>query len=254
VVISPATTWATRETVDYLTAAATRVKSAHPDAFPLRVNEISAQDGGHLRPHRSHQNGRDVDLGFYYPTDPPPRAGSRERLMAVDQNWSLMRALVTMADVQTILVDRRVQEVLYDYALSIGEDRAWLDALFRGGSEAIIQHAPRHRDHFHVRFYNPRAQELGRRVAPLLAERPEHNLVSHRVRYGDTLSEIAVRYGSSIRAIQRANRMKGTFLRASQRLQVPLFGPCNRCPVPPPVEVPARRLPPEPDRQPITMR
>lgn len=172
--------------------------------------------------------------------------------MAVDQNWSLIRALVTLTDVQVILVDRRVQEVLYDYALSIGEDQAWLDTLFRGGRDSIIQHAPRHRDHFHVRFYNPRAQELGRRVAPLLAQRPEHNLVSVRIRYGDTLSGIAVRYGSSVRAIQKANRMKGSFLRASQVLKVPLFGPCTRCPVPPPVEVPPRRLPPEPTRERIS--
>lgn len=252
VVISPGNAFGTTETVRYVVTAAEHVKAAHPDAFPLRVNGLSAREGGHLRPHRSHQNGRDVDLGFYYPSDPPPRVGARERVMAVDQNWSLIRALVTLTDVQVILVDRRVQEVLYDYALSIGEDQAWLDTLFRGGRDSIIQHAPRHRDHFHVRFYNPRAQELGRRVAPLLAQRPEHNLVSVRIRYGDTLSGIAVRYGSSVRAIQKANRMKGSFLRASQVLKVPLFGPCTRCPVPPPVEVPPRRLPPEPTRERIS--
>lgn len=251
-VVSPATTWGTEETVRYLMQVAEHVKSAHPDAFPLRVNEMSAKEGGHLRPHRSHQNGRDVDLGFYYHQHPPPRVRERERVIAVDQNWSLVRALVTLTDVQVILLDRRVQEVLYDYALSIGEDRAWLDSLFKAGRDSLIQHAPRHRDHFHVRFYNPRAQELGRRVAPLLAQRPEQNLVSVRVRYGDTLSGIAVRYGSSVRAIQKANRMRNSFIRVSQVLRVPLFGPCNRCPVPPAVEVPPRRLPPEPTRQPIS--
>lgn len=252
VVVSPSTTWGTQETVEYLTRVASHVKSAHPDAFPLRVNEMSAKEGGHLRPHRSHQNGRDVDLGFYYHQHPPPRVRERERVIAVDQNWSLVRALVTMTDVQVILLDRRVQEVLYDYALSVGEDRAWLDSLFKAGRDSLIQHAPRHRDHFHVRFYNPRAQELGRRVAPLLAQRPEQNLVSVRVRYGDTLSGIAVRYGSSVRAIQKANRMRNSFIKVSQVLRVPLFGPCNRCPVPPAVEVPPRRLPPEPTRVPIS--
>ena len=65
-----------------------------------------------------------------------------------------------------------------------------------------------------------------------------------RIKNGDTLGHLAMRYGSSIRAIQKANRMRGTFLRIGQVVHVPLRGPCNRCPVPPPFEVPPRRLPP----------
>lgn len=246
IVVSPELAWATEETVNYLTTAIREVKARHPNAPPLRVNQISSKEGGHLRPHKSHQNGRDVDLGFYYPTAEPVRVRERERYIDPALNWALIRALVTRTDVQMILVDHRVQKVIYDYALSIGEDKAWLDSLFNAGFNSIVKHAKKHRDHFHVRFYNPRAQELGRRVAPLLALQPEYNVVTHRVRYGDTLGGIALRYGSSIKAIQQANRMRSsTFLRVGQRLTVPLRGPCTRCPVPPPVVIPPRRLPPE---------
>ena len=243
-VVFPWGAWATSETIAFVTAAAQHVKSLHPHVPPLRVNGISLQEGGWFRPHRSHQNGRDVDLGFYYSTPEAPRCRACEKLMDVAPNWELVKSLVTLTDVQVILVDRAVQKVLYAHALSIGEEPAWLDSIFKAGEDSIVKHARRHRDHFHVRFFNPRAQELGRRVAPLLAQRPDQNLLIYRVRNGDNLGKIALRNKSSISAIQKANRMRGTFLRAGQVLRVPMRGPCTRCPVPPPVEVPPRRLPP----------
>lgn len=245
-VVSPELAWCTQETVDYLTRAIKEVKARNPGAPLIRVNQISAKDGGWLRPHKSHQNGRDVDLGFYYPGNGETVwARDREHYIDPKLNWELLRALVTLTDVQMILVDSRVQKVLYDYALSHGEDKAWLDSLFNPGEKGIIKHAKHHRDHFHVRFFNPRAQELGRRAAPLLAQQPGHNLAMHKVRSGDTLGGIAARYKASVKAIQQANRMRKTFLRIGQMLTVPLRGPCTQCPIPPPVVVPPRRLPPE---------
>ncbi|HLL84926.1 MAG TPA: penicillin-insensitive murein endopeptidase, partial [Longimicrobium sp.] len=251
VVVTPEKTWATRETIDYVIAAIRQVKEWLPDAPPLRVNQISGREGGYLRPHKSHQNGRDVDLGFYYPTAETVWARERERYIDPARNWALIKALAMRADVQFILVDKRIQKVIYEHALEAGEDKAWLDSLFHAGRASLVQHARRHRDHFHVRFFNPKAQELGRRVAPLLAQRPEQNLLMHRVKKGDTLGAIALKYGSSVAAIQKANRMKGSFLRLAQVLKVPLRGPCTQCPIPPVVLVPNRRLPPvqaEPQR------
>jgi LysM repeat protein len=65
----------------------------------------------------------------------------------------------------------------------------------------------------------------------------------HRVRSGDTLGAIAMRYNSSVPSIRNANRIRGHMLRIGQVLSVPLRGPCTRCPVPPPVVVPPRRAP-----------
>jgi murein endopeptidase len=242
-VVSPDKAWTTEETVHYLTQVIRELRGRYPDAPLLRVNQLSAKDGGFLRPHKSHQNGRDVDLGFYYPGGNVVRAREREKYIDPVMNWALIRALVTHADVQVILVDRRVQKVLYDHAVKIGEDKAWLDSLFHAGERSIIKHARGHRDHFHVRFFNPRAQELGRRIAPLLALQPEHNIAMHRVRSGDTLGAIAMRYNSTVTSIRNANRLRNSLLRIGQVLSVPLRGPCTRCPVPPPVVVPPRRLP-----------
>jgi LysM repeat protein/murein endopeptidase len=243
-VVSPEATYGTQETVDFIVAAIRQVKAWHPDAPPLRVNQISAREGGYLRPHKTHQNGRDVDLGFYYPGGQTIRVRERERVIDVEKNWALVKALVMHGDVQFILVDQRIQKVLYEHAKRAGEDPAWLDSVFHSGRASILQHARRHRDHFHVRFFNGRAQELGRRVAPLLAERPEQNLALHRIRKGDTLGGIASRYGSSVTAIKKASGLSSNLLRVGRVLKVPLRKPCTTCPIPPPTVVPPRRLPP----------
>jgi murein endopeptidase len=244
---SPEKTWGTDETINYLKVAIQSVAEQFPGGDKVRVNHIGRREGGYLRPHRSHQSGRDVDVGFYYKAGQPgARVRDRGSYMDLARNWAFIRAITTMTDVQMILVDRRIQKVLYDYALSIGEDRAWLDSLFRAGGASLIKHARHHRDHFHVRFFNPRAQEMGRRVQPLLAKDPQaKHVVSHRIRRGDTLSRIARKYGVSVAGIRAANGLRrSSGLRAGRVLAIPVRGACTNCPLPPPVVVPPRRLPP----------
>ena len=244
-VVSPENAWGTRETVVFLSVVARAVMEQFPYVAPLRVNHIGKQEGGYLRPHHSHQSGRDADLGFYYRAGMNPLLvkGARENAMDLPANWALVRALATRTDTQVILLDRRVQKVLYDYAVSIGEDRAWLDSLFNAGRSSLLQHVRRHRDHFHVRFYSARSQELGWRIQPLLAKRSDENFVIHRVRPGDTLGHLAMRYGSGVKLIQRANGLTSINLRLGRTLNIPLRGPCTKCPLPPQVVVPPRRFP-----------
>lgn len=249
-VIDRQNAWGTQETVDFLTAAANAVRAQFPDAPPMRINHVSRRDGGYLRPHKSHQSGRDADIGFYYPRDEDPGRLSKKRELAMDlaMNWALVKSLVTLGDVQFIFVDKRIIARLYDYALKQGEDKAWLDKLFHAGAASLVRHARRHRDHFHVRYYAGRSQELGRRITPLLAKQPEQNLVIHRVKKGDTLGGLASKYRSTVKLIQKANGMKGTSLSVGRTLNIPLRGPCTSCPVAPPLVVPPRCLPPERDK------
>jgi murein endopeptidase len=242
----PDLAWGTKEAIDGLTAAFRAVREQFPDSAPARLSHIGQREGGYLRPHRSHQSGRDADIGLFYKGDRIPGGRARrDKFIDPARNWALLRALLTQADVQVVLVDRGIQKVLKKHALAIGEDPAWVEQVFRPGKDALVQHARRHRDHFHVRFYAPRSQELGRRIQPLLAQRPDQNLTIHRVKRGQTLGSIARHYKTSVHAIQKANRMRRTLLSVGQRLLVPLRGPCTRCPLPPPVVVPPRRLPPQ---------
>jgi membrane-bound lytic murein transglycosylase D len=52
---------------------------------------------------------------------------------------------------------------------------------------------------------------------------PKSRYVTHRVRSGEALSVIARRYGTSVRAIMRANNLRSAHrIRAGQRLRIPL--------------------------------
>lgn len=242
----PDLAWGAQETVESLATAFRAVHTQFPDSVPARLSHIGAKDGGYLRPHKSHQSGRDADIAFFYKKDVVPGGrGRRDRFIDPVRSWALVRALITQTDVQVILMDRGIQDVLRNYALEAGEDRAWLGRIFRNGKASLVQHARKHRDHFHARFFAPRSQELGRRLAPLLAERADQNVVVHRVKRGQTLGAIAHVYATSVSAILKANHLHKTFLSLDQRLQIPLLHkPCNRWPIPPAVVVPARCLPP----------
>ncbi len=233
-----------QETIDDLALVLRRVHEQFPDSAPARISHISREDGGALRPHRSHQSGRDADIGLFYRNDRHPgRVAHRERFIDPARNWALIHELVTETDVQFILVDRGIQKILRNYALSHGEDALWVARVF----SEVVKHARNHKDHFHVRFYAPRSQELGRRIQPLLSMRPDQNKTVYAVHAGNTLGSIAAKYKTSVVAIRKANHLRsGSVLQLGQRLVIPLRGPCTSCPLPPPVSVPPRCLPPEP--------
>ncbi len=243
-VVVPESCWTTQETADAITGAARQVRAWFPHGAPVRVGQVSSAEGGYLPPHISHQNGRDVDVGLFYPGPEPYRIKERETVMDVAMNWAFAKAILMNGDVQFILLDKRVQKVLYDYALAQGENKQWLDSLFHAGPRSMFFHARKHRDHFHVRLYNPRAQELAHRLAPLMPTRPDENIAFHRVVKGDTLGGIAHQLGSSVKTIKTVNHLTTNFLKLRQVLKVPLRGPCTNCPVPPLLVVPPRHLPP----------
>lgn len=248
VLVDPANAYGTRETVDYVIAAIAEVVEQHPGTPPLHIGHLSAPRGGPLRPHLSHQSGRDVDLGYYY------RGGEAWYQRATRQNldlarsWTLVKALVSHTDVRFILIDRSVQALLREHALTSGEDPEWVADLFDGTpgkSSALIRHAPGHASHLHVRFYNPLAQESGRLTYQALVEEkvvePPTHYISHRVAKGETLVHLAKRYGTTVREIKRANRLRSNTILAKKTYKIPSKGPATSGEPP---GVPPRRVPP----------
>jgi len=250
--IAPGTAWGTEETLAYLDAALRKVHAAIADTPPLELGDISARTGGPISPHLSHQSGRDVDIAYFYLGEQRwYRRGNAENL-DLARNWAFVRALVTETDVEFIFMDNSIQALLRDYATSIGEDRAWVEGLFGGGGQrAIIRYARGHATHVHIRFYNPVAQETARRSYAALVERgivpPVQSYVQHLVKKGETLGKIAKKYGVSVEAIKRANRLKKSLIREKHPVLIPIAHPR---PAPPQQRLafPPRRLPPnEPD-------
>ena len=173
--------------VQLLVRAARRVQREYPGGT-LGVADLSPMGGGSTAEHRSHHNGRDVDLLLYLtdlkgrprvPTamlyldkqgltvepeekeaaaakepgqQPPPTVEERKKL-DLERNWALVRALVTdpKVPVQWIFIGKPISRLLLAHARRIKEPEALIVRA------ATLMHQPSdslsHMDHYHVRIY-----------------------------------------------------------------------------------------------------
>lgn len=248
--VDPSHAWGTQETVDNIARAVAQVHEQFPDSPKLPIGHISGRHGGHLNPHRSHQAGTDVDIGFYYRPDAHRwYVRGTKQTLDLPRTWALVRAFVTETDVRFILLDHSIQALLREYATSIGENEAWLDDVFKGHGPTrppLIRHAKGHATHLHVRFYSPVAEETGRRCYPALLSvgkiKPATHFVSYKAKKGDTLLSLAKRFGTTVKAIKRVNGLRSNTILAKRSYKIPSTGHsvhASRV-----VEVPPRRLPP----------
>jgi penicillin-insensitive murein endopeptidase len=227
--VSPNQAFGTQETVDALRLALRAVYDTFPHTPVISIGHLSAKQGGHLRPHRSHQSGRDVDISFYYDGTPNRwYAKASPSNLDLARTMFLIRTLVEKTNIEMILIDQSLHAPLKRYALDQGWDAEWVEGLFssREGRAPVVRHAPGHATHLHLRFRNPVAERSGRRLALLLGR---HQLVTvppktvtHVARAGDTLAKLATRYGTTMRAIRVKNAMPSVQLVAGRPYQIPI--------------------------------
>jgi murein endopeptidase len=119
------------------------------------IGAISKQGGGRLRPHSSHQSGRDVDIRL-----PLKNAGgSADNVDDVDWDatWALLQAIVATGEVQYIFLSTSRQKYLYKAAKRAGASKDMLERMIQyprksGSNDGIIRDESGHTAHFHVRF------------------------------------------------------------------------------------------------------
>ncbi len=153
----------TPETIAGIRYAVAKVHQEHPGAPDILVGDISYERGGRMRSHRSHQSGRDVDLG-YYPKGSGQSTGSfffsaSEKNMDVPRTWKLVESLIEDNKTQYVFIDKSIQKILYKYAkndLGLSENQlAPLFSVTAKSRSAKIQHVRGHKNHLHVRFNSP---------------------------------------------------------------------------------------------------
>lgn len=156
----------TNETVAIMIWLAARMQALYPGTVPLVVGDISAKGGRKLRPHASHQSGRDVDLGYYFKDNQYLRRFknvSRDT-MDSEKTWTLIELMLSTHKVQYLFIDRRLHKPLYHEALSRGWSEEELNELFEAPMgnrhrHGVIRHQKGHVHHLHVRFYCPADDE-----------------------------------------------------------------------------------------------
>jgi murein endopeptidase len=166
----PIHAWGTRESVEFVEYAIRVVNREFENTPLLYIGDFSARGGGKLNPHKSHQSGRDVDIGYYYLHQSVWYARADAHNLDRARTWTMLKALLTHTPVEYVFMDKNIQPLLKEYALAQGEDPEWLSRVFGGTSKAgdpIVRHRFGHATHFHVRFENPTAEVTAHRLAQM---------------------------------------------------------------------------------------
>jgi penicillin-insensitive murein endopeptidase len=142
----------------------------------LLVGDLSREFGGPLTGHKSHQSGRDADVGFFV-TDAKGRPQNSRRLLAFDaagrardgsglrfddyRNWLLVQLWLKddRAELEHVFVASHLRRRLLDFASARPAFRRYVD----GAAQFLRQptNGLPHDDHFHIRIACPdRQQEL----------------------------------------------------------------------------------------------
>ncbi len=204
---NPNEAWTVPEVVQGLRDAHAAVQKAHPGGPDMVVGDISRRHGGRFRPHRSHQNGLDVDLRYYLLGEQPADYKYRHvtgKNFDTARVWTLVAHLYTEGKAERILIDYRHQRRLYRYArdkLNLSPEQ--LEPILsypkaRSRKDALVRHARGHHNHIHIRFDAPLARLIGSLYTPeavTAAQRAVDLAIlgqyDYVVRRGDTLSGIA---------------------------------------------------------------
>lgn len=128
-----------------------------PKAPPLLVMDLSRKGGGFFRPHKSHRQGRDVDIRYPKLRKYRHVVRTRPQMLDLRRSWFVVKKFLDTKDVTFMFMDYSLQKVLYQYALKHGETKKSLHKVFqyprgRRALHGIIRHEPGHATHLHVRF------------------------------------------------------------------------------------------------------
>ncbi len=220
---NPNEAWTVPEVVIALQAAHAAVEAKHPDGPDMVVGDISRRNGGRFPPHRSHQDGCDVDMRYFLLGEQP--ADYKYRMVTpanfdTGRVWTLIEHLHETGQVDRIFVDYRHQRRLYRYAIKqLKKDKDDLASILsyprgRYRPESLVRHVRGHHNHLHIRFKAPIARTLGRlwtyREALAFQRRMDLEVrgqFDYVVRRGDTLSAIAARNDVSVADLRIWNRL-----------------------------------------------
>jgi murein endopeptidase len=147
----------TSHTILQLQTAITDFRARSAYEGELVVGAISREGGGRLRPHKSHQNGRDADVRLPKLAGVPKNKEPGPDEIDWPAAWRLVEAFLATGEVEYIFLEYGRQRRLVQAAHAAGADAKWLDEVvqFPRSSRAnvgVVRHEKGHTSHIHVRF------------------------------------------------------------------------------------------------------
>ncbi len=165
------THFATNE-LAYLISQMGKLTQQEIPGYVLSVGDISREKGGKLGSHKSHQNGLDADIAFYF--NNKSFQGYFASAVAVDkphanwmipQQWKLFKSAVQTQLVDRIFIHKVLKKALCNMAIENGE-------LQKGQNSGVAYETLRrlipdadHNNHFHIRVKCSSAQVRCRQMA-----------------------------------------------------------------------------------------
>lgn len=115
----------------------------------MQVNDLSAQNGGVLAPHKTHQRGLDADVPLMCIDGSRHYSCGRQSKFDAETSWIFVKALASTTPVQRIFLRQAMIDKLRQYA-NIHETNYQLrQAIFA----RLLAPEERHYTHFHLRFH-----------------------------------------------------------------------------------------------------
>lgn len=156
--------WGTFLTINGMIDVLSAHHRAYPDGYALRIDDLSREGGGYLKPHKSHRTGRDIDIRYPLKTGNDKYVRANGKNLDLPRAWDLLHGFLKTNDIIYLFVDYRLQKLLYAHALKQKIPAATLKKWFqypRGKKvlKGIIRHEPGHATHVHVRFRKMTADE-----------------------------------------------------------------------------------------------
>jgi hypothetical protein len=153
--------WATDYVIESLDYSLKQWAKRYPERDPIFIGNLSLRVGGDIEPHKTHEAGRSVDLG--YPvvrtkTDPLQWHKPTRKNFDCEANWDLIKLLMEGGELIEILIDYEIQGYLYDCAPEVlGADASRYLTLMQypKGPRAprrFIRHVKGHEDHLHITY------------------------------------------------------------------------------------------------------
>ncbi len=160
-------TWATPETVRYVRRCVSHYRHNYgrSKADPIAIGDLSRRQGGPLPPHKSHESGRDVDIGFILKkraknADDGPLRNATPATLDVAKQWFLLKCFLDNPETQMVFMEHSIVSALKEYVQKIYKKRKPLLRkylrFFPGGGAAVIKADGEHTSHMHVRFRCPK--------------------------------------------------------------------------------------------------
>ena len=159
------TIWGTPETVRAIKTCGRYYRSFFPigKTPSIPIGSISKRDGGPIGKHKSHQSGRDVDVGFVRKKAPPPGHFINTTPAQLDlyKQWVVTKCFLDNPETKMIIIERSLVRALRRYIKRIYKTRPaklkkYLAFFPRKKGRAVILADSDHKSHMHVRFHCPK--------------------------------------------------------------------------------------------------